>query len=129
MPWATMVPLPLSVTASSVGTFTSTLIGLFVVKLPGVFAMTSLPDCTSVVTRFEEVVIRPHDDGLLLADADHDVVASSELDIVERGQVAGPASGHARSLRGRVGRALERVELIQQRNRRATQDERQDRND
>ena len=51
MPSTTMLPLPVSVNASSVGTLTSTLIGLFVVKLPGVFPMTSLPDCTSVVTR------------------------------------------------------------------------------
>ncbi len=46
-----MLPLPESVNASSDGTPTSTLIGLFVVKLPGVFAMTSLPERTSVVTR------------------------------------------------------------------------------
>ena len=47
----TMLPLPVSVNAFSVGTVTSTLIGLFVETLPGVLPMTSVPDCTAVVTR------------------------------------------------------------------------------
>jgi hypothetical protein len=39
-----MLPLPVSVTALSDGTTTSTLIGLFVVKPPRVFPMTSVPE-------------------------------------------------------------------------------------
>ena len=46
-----MLPLPVSVKAPNVGTVTATLMGLFVVKLPGVFATTSVPDRTWVVTR------------------------------------------------------------------------------
>ena len=108
---------------------TSTLIGLFVVKLPGVFAMTSLPDCTSVVTRSRRLSIGPHDDGLLLADANHDVVAPREFDAVERGHITGLRRGYAGSLGGRVGRASEHVEVIQQRNRQSAEEKGQDRDE
>jgi hypothetical protein len=89
MPLMAMLPLPVSVNALSVGTWTSTLIGLFVVKLPGVFRDDELARLHLGRDAVEEVVIGPHDDGLLLADANHDVVAPCEFDAVERGHITG----------------------------------------
>jgi hypothetical protein len=54
-PLRAMLPLPVRVTLRSLGTVTTTLIGLLAVRLPGVFPMTSVPDCTFVVTRLRRL--------------------------------------------------------------------------
>jgi hypothetical protein len=64
---------------------------------------------------------------LLLADANDDVVAAGELDAIERGHLAGLRGGDARSVGTRAGGASEHVELVEQGDREAAQEEGEDR--
>ena len=77
----------------------------------------------------EEVVVGPHDDGLLLADANHHVVAPCEVDAVEPGHMSGLRRGYAGSLAGRGGRASEHVGVIQHCNRQPAEEEGQGRDE
>lgn len=98
MPITTMLPPPASVNSLSLGTVTTTLMGLFALRLSGVFPMTSVPDCTFVVTRLRRLSSALEDDGLLRADLNHDVVAAGEFGAMERGHIAGLRRRYARPL-------------------------------